>query len=181
MQTVIALVGKIGSGKDEAATYLSKKLGWPVFKISDPLKQELKRQGREVNRENLATLGTTWSRQKGDDYLVRLALKKYRGNLILSGPRQLGQIEYLKNHTKLILVAIDASDQTRFERVCARGTVKEAQDLDAFIKEEIENDASDGANQVIECIAQASYRATNSASLAKLHRELDKIVKLENL
>ena len=176
MQTVIAIVGKIGAGKDEAAAYLSKKLGWPVFKISDPLKEKLRRQGKEINRENLANLGTEWSREKGDDYLARLAIEKNPGDIILSGPRQLGQIEYLKNHTKLILVAIDASDQIRFERVTARNSVKEAKNLDAFIKEEIENDASDGANQVIKCIDQAHCTVDNSSSLEEMYKGLDKII-----
>lgn len=177
MQTVIAIVGKIGAGKDEAATYLSKKHGWPIFKISDPLKEELKRQGREVNRENLAKLGDKWSREKGDDYLARHIIEVHKEHLILSGPRQLGQIKYLQKHTKLILVAITADDKVRFERVTARNSVNEAKNLDDFIREEIVNDASDGANQVIKCIDRADCKIDNSSSLENMYKKLDKIIK----
>jgi len=176
MQTVIAIVGKIGAGKDEAAIYLSKKFSWPVFKISDPLKEELKRQGQEINRENLAKLGTKWSREKGDSYLARLALKKHQGNIILSGPRQLGQIKYLQKHTKLIIVAITADDKIRFERVIARKSVKEAKDLDRFIREEMANDASNGANQVIKCIDGAHCLIDNNSTLEDMYKKLDKII-----
>lgn len=173
---VIAIVGKIGAGKDEAATYLSKKLGWPVFKMSDPLKNELKRQKKEINRKNLADLGTKWSREKGDDYLARLALQSHKGNLIISGPRQLGQIKYLNKKTDLTIVAISADDKIRFERVISRKSVKEASSLQDFIKEELKNDASDGANQVIKCIDQAHCTIDNSSTLKEMYDKLDKIL-----
>jgi len=82
----------------------------------------------------------------------------------------------LKNHTKLILVAISADDKIRFERVTARGSVKEAGNLESFIKEELENDASDGANQVIKCIDQAHCTIDNSSSLEKMYEGLDKLI-----
>lgn len=175
MRKVIVIVGKIGAGKDEAATYLSAKLGWPVFKISEPLKDELKRQGKEINRANLAELGTKWSGEKGDDYLARLALKKYKGNIIISGPRQLGQIEYLRKNSDPTIVAITADDKTRFARVTARNSVREAGSLENFIKEELANDASCGANQVIKCIDQAHCAVDNSSTLEEMYRKLDKV------
>ena len=176
MRKVIAIVGKIGAGKDEAATYLSEKLGWPVFKISEPLKEELKRQGEQVNRANLAKLGTKWATEKGDDHLARLALQKHKGNIIISGPRQLGQIEYLRKNSDLTIVAITAADKTRFARVTTRNSVKEAGNLNDFIKEELANDASDGANQVIRCIDQAHCRVDNSSTLEKMYQKLDKVI-----
>jgi len=181
MQTVIAIVGKIGAGKDEAAEYLSKKLNWPVFKVSQPLKDELKRQGKEINRENLAKLGTEWSKKKGDDYLARLALKKHKGNLIICGPRQLGQINFLRQNSNLIILAINARDNIRFKRVIKRNSVKEAKNLQKFIEEEIKNDASDGANQVVKCIKLANIAVENNGSLDNLHRNLDKAIKKINL
>lgn len=176
MRTVIAIVGKIGAGKDEAAEYLSKKLNWPVFKVSQPLKDELKRQGKEINRENLAKLGTEWSKKKGDDYLARLALKQYKGNLIICGPRQLGQIDFLRQNSNLTILAISARDSIRFKRVIKRNSVREAKNLQKFIEEEIKNDASDGANQIIKCIDLADLTINNNGSLDKLHRSLDKII-----
>lgn len=176
MQTVIAIVGKIGAGKDEVAEYLSKKLGWPIFKISDPLKDELKRQGKEINRENLASLGNQWATQKSDDHIARLALEKHKGNLIISGPRQLGQIEYLKNHSNFTMIEITADDKIRFERVTARASVKEAKNLESFIKEELKNDAAPGKKvQILECIKLADYRIPNNSTLKDLYAKLDKI------
>lgn len=176
MRKVIAVVGKIGAGKDEAAAYLSKKLGWPVFKISDPLKQELKRLGKEINRENLAQLGTKWSQERGDDYLARIVFENHNGNLIFSGPRQLGQLNYLKKNSDLKIIAITADDKLRFERVTSRNSVKEAKTFNDFIKDEIDNDASDGANQVIKWIDNAHCTIQNNDSLDNMYRELDKII-----
>lgn len=178
---VIGIVGKIGSGKDEAAKYLSSALGWPIFQISAPLKEEVKRRGLDLNRENLQKIGIEVAEKKGDDYLARLALASFKQNGIVSGPRQLGQMDYFKKNSRFILIFVDAPDQIRFERVTKRATVNEARSLREFVSDEIERDTTGNVVRLNECIQMASYKIMNDSTLEQLKSELDKIIEKENL
>lgn len=180
-KTVIGIVGRIGAGKDEAAKYLSEKLGWPIFQISAPLKNEVKQRGQELNRENIQKMGVEFAKKHGDDYLARLALKSFGENGIVSGPRQLGQIRHFQDNSRFILVFIDADDQIRYKRVVSRATVKEAKTLREFIDDEREKDVLGPVQRLEDCISMANYKVTNNFTLEELKRDLDKIIRDEKL
>lgn len=181
MRTVIAIVGKIGVGKDEAAKYLSTKLNWPIFQISSPLKEEVKKRGLELNRENIQKIGIEFAQKYGDDYIARLALESCDKNLVVSGPRQLGQIEYFKKNSRFIMIHINADDQLRFQRVTDRKSVSEATTLKSFIRDEREKDVSGPVQRVEDCIKLADWEVTNNATLDKLFGQLDEIIAKEEL
>lgn len=182
MRKVVAFVGRIGAGKDEAANYLSERLGWPVFKISQPLKDELKKLGKEIDRENLAHLGNDWSKRYGDHYLAQLALEQNSENFIASGPRQLGQMEYFRKNCDFYLVEVQTDDEKRFQRAQNRSEeLKEAHNLEMFLKDEIEKDASDGAQQVLKCIEMADHHISNNGTIEDLHREIDSLIDILKL
>jgi len=181
MRKIIAIVGKIGVGKDEAAKYLSTKLNWPIFQISAPLKDEVKKRGLELNRENIQKIGVEFAQNYGDDYIARLALKSCDKNLIVSGPRQLGQISFFKKNTQFVMINITAKDRLRFERVRKRNSVNEASTLEEFIKDEIKKDSSGPVQRVEDCIKLADYRVDNESTLEKLFKKLDKILEKEGI
>jgi len=180
-KVIIGIVGRIGAGKDEAAKYLSKKLGWPIFQISAPLKIEVKKRGLELNRENIQKMGVEFAKKHGDDYLARLALESFRENGIVSGPRQLGQIRYFKENSRFILIFVDADDQIRYRRVVSRATVKEAKTLHEFIDDEREKDALGPVQRLEDCIEMADYKIANNSTLKALEDGLDKVVRDEKL
>lgn len=181
MRRVIAIVGKIGVGKDEAAKYLSTKLNWPIFQISSPLKDEVKKRGLELNRENIQKIGVEFAQKYGDDHIARLALKSSKENLVVSGPRQLGQIDYFKKNSQFIMINITASDNLRFNRVKKRNSVSEAETLEDFIKDEIEKDSSGPVQRVEDCIKMADYTVHNESSLEQLFKNLDKVIEKEGI
>lgn len=180
-RTIIAITGPIGAGKDEAAKYLADTLGWPIFQISAPLKEEVKRRRLELNRENIQKIGVEFAKTHGDDYLARLALESFDQNGIVSGPRQIGQIKFLRENSRLIFIKILADDKVRYERVLSRGTVKEAPTLETFVQDEKEKDCLGDVQKLDDCMALADYSVENNSILPALHRQLDEILQKENL
>lgn len=175
------MVGRIGAGKDEAAKYLSKRLDWPIFQISAPLKEEVKKRNIELSRENIQRVGVEFAQKYGDGYLAELAIKSFEENGIVSGPRQLGQIQYFKNNCRFILIFVDADDEIRFSRVQSRNSVKEAHTLERFIKDEQEKDVLGPVQRLEDCIELADYKVTNNTSLDKLANQLEKVIETERL
>ena len=54
---VLILLGKARSGKDTIADFLVKEFGFRKFVFSSVLEEELKKQGKEITKKNMALLG----------------------------------------------------------------------------------------------------------------------------
>lgn len=175
MKKVIGIIGPVGAGKDTAGDYIAERLGIPSYQISSPLKAILAERGLKLTRENLVALGTEIASQKGEAYLAEYIIDRAPESLIITGIRQLGQITYLRAHTDLTLIAIDASPQIRYDRVKNSHTVIEAEDLDMFINHELQENSAPNVQRLFECMALADHRITNEGSIEDLHTSLDRI------
>ncbi len=181
MKTVIGIIGTIASGKDYAARYLGRKLQAPVYEISGALK-ELAREGKvDLTRESLVEFGTKVAEDFGDDYLVKVLLRKITRVGIISGMRQLGQIRYLKRYARLILVAVDAKPDVRFDRAQARGRLGEAKTVEEMIRNEERENSGSHIQRLFECMKLADYRIENNTTLRALEAKLDKIAQKEQV
>ncbi|MBI2338979.1 MAG: AAA family ATPase, partial [Deltaproteobacteria bacterium] len=66
---IIGLTGKNGSGKGEVAKLLTSS-GFIYYSLSDVLRDELKKQGKEVTRENLIEIGNRLRTEGGPSVLA---------------------------------------------------------------------------------------------------------------
>jgi dephospho-CoA kinase len=175
MKKVIGLIGPIASGKDTAAEYISKKLNIPRFEISQPIKEIAKERGITLDRWNLVNLGNELSKEKGDGYLAEILLDKSPKISIITGMRQLGQIDYLRKNSKFSLILINAKPKIRFQRANARKKPGESQTLNQFIEEEIKQNTG-GANKLFECIKLADHKIENNSSQEELFKKIDALL-----
>ena len=173
---VIGIIGSIRSGKDEAGEYIASKLGVPIYQISSPLKQICAETGVEPTRENLVALGTRLAKERGDGYLAEYILEHMPDFAVITGMRQLGQIAVLKSSSKLTLVAIDATPETRFERGQIDKKNGEATTLEEFIARELAENSPPNAQRLFECMKLADYHVENEGSIEELHNKLDEIL-----
>lgn len=176
MKEVIGVIGTIGAGKDEAGNYIAQKLGIPVFQISSPLKQICAETGVEPTRENLIALGTKLASDHHDGYLAEYILERMPERAVITGMRQLGQIEALQAAAKLALLSVDADPSIRFERVQKSKKLGEAATLTEFIERERMENSSPNAQRLFECMKLAQYHVLNEGSLDELYSQLDGII-----
>lgn len=176
MKKIIGIIGPVAAGKDTAAEYLAGKWNIPIFEISAHLKELARSRGIEVNRKNLIELGRELDKGRGHAHLAEKIINKLsevRINLaIITGMRQLAQIEYLREYSNLLLIAVDASHEVRFERATARGKFGEGETLEQFIANEQEEN-SGPVQQLFECMKLADCHIVNSGNLQILERSLD--------
>lgn len=173
---VIGIIGTIGAGKDTAGDYIVDKLGIPSFQISSPLKEICQERGIEPSRENLIALGTKLAATHGDGYLAHYILEYAPERVVITGMRQLGQIEALKNMSKLKLVAVDATPEIRFSRALDNGKLGEASTLKEFIAREIAENSPPNAQRLFKCMKLADYHLINNGTLEEFYKKLDKII-----
>ncbi|MFC1687763.1 AAA family ATPase [Patescibacteria group bacterium] len=178
MKTVIGIIGPIASGKDTAAAYIAKKIGCPIVEVSGYLKELAVKKGVKVNRQNLVDFGTRIVRDYGHDYIPKMLLGRINENGIVTGMRQTSQIEYLRAHSKLVLISIDANPEIRFKRAQIRHRLGEATTLDEFIKFEQEENSGDHVQRLFECMKMADYHIINNEKEKELYSKLDCILGL---
>ena len=118
---IIGIIGTIGSGKDTVAEYISIKLKIPSFQISQPLRDIAKDNNIEPTRENLINIGSALIKENGPNFFAELVLDKIDSNIgIITGIRVLGVIDYLRENSNFVLLALQSDPQIRFERSIIR-------------------------------------------------------------
>lgn len=180
MKTIIGIIGPLASGKDTAAEYTAKRLGFPIFNISDVLKDIAKQKGIDPKRENLILL-SRGLQLLGDDYLAKTLFSKMRSSGIILGMRQLAQISFLRNKSRLILISIDASPKIRFERMRKRAKYGDPESFEDFTELEKMESSKENAQKLLECMKLADYSFINDKKHEDLYNFLDDILEKERL
>ncbi len=176
MKTVVGIIGPIASGKDTVADYISKKLGMPVLQTSSVLREIARQRNIPETRKDLILLSRELAAERGRDYLVKALLEKTKGDCIITGMREIGQIEYLKKNSKFILISVSADVKIRFGRLKSRQHIDEGKTFEEFLANEKEEDSSNNVQRLSECMKMADYKIENNSDLDSLFRKVDGIL-----
>jgi dephospho-CoA kinase len=173
---LIGLTGTNSSGKGEVASFFEKK-GYAYFSLSDLIREELRKIGKEATRDNLIKMGNELREKGGHDILARLVMKKVKDKSVIDSIRNPKEVEYLRAQKSFILLAVDAPAELRYERAKKRGREESASTLEEFIKKEAEEmtDLEKG-QQLHNCMKMADFLVINDGSLKDLHRRLEELL-----
>jgi dCMP deaminase len=176
---IIGLTGTNGSGKTEVSAYL-KSRGFGLHSLSDEIRAEIRRSGKEITREALIEVGNELREKFGPGILAeRILLKLEKDhNYVIDSIRNPYEVEVLKRRKDFILLAVDASEAIRFERTRKRGRENAAQTLEQFIgeeKRELES-ANPASQQLRATRRKADIVIKNDGTLEELHRQLDELL-----
>ncbi len=172
----IGLTGTNGSGKGAAAEYFISK-GYAFHSLSDVIREELKKDGVELTRDNLIRKGNELRAASGADFLARQVMEKVEGKAVIDSIRNPEEVRFLKDKKNFILLAIDADVELRYERVKKRGRDESAVTLQEFIKKEDEEKTTNPMQQQLHtCLEMADFTVLNEGSLEDLYHKLEKFL-----
>lgn len=122
---IVCLTGMPGAGKSTVASFLREK-GFATVTMGDAVREEAKRQGLEPSDSNLGRLMLKLREDLGQGAVAHLVLRKLErdgnsGNVIIDGIRSIPEVEVLKKVGHVKLLAIHASQDTRFKHLVDRG------------------------------------------------------------
>jgi dephospho-CoA kinase len=122
---LIGISGTNGSGKDTLGKMLAERHGWLFVSITDILRDELKKRGLPIERDNLRNLSAEWRRQSGLGVLIDKANEllesrngKYKG-LAIASLRNPGEADRVRQLGGKV-VWLDADPKMRYQRNMAR-------------------------------------------------------------
>jgi dephospho-CoA kinase len=185
---VIGITGTLGSGKGTVSDFLHQK-GYKIYVFSDVIKKELRKEGREITRENMQDKGN----ELREEFGANIIAKKIAENIIsdsaelaiADGARNPEEIIYLKNHFKnYFTIGVTASADTRFKLIKSRNKSFDRMDREVFDKLERrgrgEGETKSG-QQEERCLELADYIIENEGTVEELEAKVRKVLaRLDN-
>jgi len=136
---IVCLTGMPGAGKSSVACFLKEK-GFMVVTMGDVIREEAKRQGLEPTDVNLGKMMLNLRQDLGPGAVGQIVLQKLArdddndnsSNVVVDGIRSVAEVEVLKKVGHVRLLAIHASQDTRFRHLMERGRADAPSDSDEF-------------------------------------------------
>ncbi|RLF35805.1 MAG: dephospho-CoA kinase [Thermoplasmata archaeon] len=176
---VIAFTGMPCSGKTEAVK-VAKKMGIPIVRMGDAVWKEVKNRGLELNDKSVGFIADKMRKEHGNDIWARRTLEEIRSLkkkdcIIIDGIRNVEEVDVLKKELggDFILIAIDASPETRWRRAQRRGRKDDSKNL----KDILERDRRELRWGLGAVIASADIVISNEGSIRGFRQNVEEILK----
>ncbi len=175
-KTVLVIVGMPGAGKSLASKVASRR-GMPVFVSGDIIRAEAKRLGFRLNKQNLGKLMLKIRKEEGMGAVAKrlkpLIEKREESHVVYEGARNIEEVDELARNYKVVIVAVHASQSTRFERLLKRRRGDRPGGLADF-SERDKRELGVGVGKVI---ALADRMVENEGSKEDLRRRMRRLLK----
>ena len=174
---IIGFTGRIAAGKETIKEFLVNK-GFKYFQTSDILKGILIERGMEINRSNMQDLGDELRNKDGPGVLMKMFLENIDKNedYIIDSLRNPKEAEFLRGSgIKFYLIAVDAPQKLRYERIKSRGKTSDPMIWEDFLKIDERDYGEDDENgqQVGKCMEIADIIIVNDGDIEKSMKEIE--------
>jgi len=170
----LGLVGSNGAGKSSVCDYL-QTLGFQRFSLSDIVRNEAKKLGLELIRENLIATGTRLKQEHGSDYLAHacfLEAPKHQPT-VFDSIRHPSEAAYLTQQG-VVLMGIDAPVESRYERIKLRSHATDFVDFETFKRlDDHERQGLSSGQNINETFSYCKKMLNNTGTLNDLFLQID--------
>ncbi len=176
---IIGLVGKNGAGKGEVARFL-QEIGFEYYSLSDAIRMELKKRGREVTRKNLTELANELRAGEGAGVLgQRIAtILELHQNYVVDSIRHPAEVEAFRHLEHFFLLSVDADPKIRFERLKTRAREQDPITYEDFLVQEAKEAKGEKTSdqQINKTIELANAYLENNGTLEEVRGKVRSIV-----
>lgn len=177
---VICIVGPIAAGKGTVVKILEEK-GYIPYSFSDRIKEELKKRGMEISRFTLNQISNEMRTSTGDDVWARRNAEAIdqdpHGKIVVDGARNPQEIKFLQEKYGAKVLGVTADQETRYERLKARGLVNENLSFEQFkdLDNRELNQTDEHAQQVNACLKLADNTIDNNGTIEELTTKINQL------
>lgn len=179
---LIGITGTNGSGKGTVVDYLVGKKGFKHYAARDFLTAEIKRRGMEVDRTTMRLVANDLRATHRPSYVIEelyaQAVNEKCEQTVIESVRNIGEAEFLKEQGAF-LIAVDADQKLRYERVQARRSSTDQVDFDTFVEHEERemNPVGPHDMDIRGVMKLADVTILNGGTLEVLHAQIEEVLK----
>ncbi|MBI2233060.1 MAG: AAA family ATPase [Candidatus Aenigmarchaeota archaeon] len=176
LESIIAITGLIGSGKNEAADYIAKNYSYVIFDYADLIREMMRKEGIEPTRINIQN----YRLKHGNNFLAEAIVEKIQNSsherVLLTPIRRPEDYEMPKKAfgASIIMIHIDADEQIRFERLKSRRSARDPKTPKEFKEQEKRELEIFNFKKTFK---YANYTIENNGTLEELHKKLNSLMK----
>ena len=176
---IIGLTGSLGAGKSVVAELLKEK-DFSHYSVRDFLVKELKARNILINRASMVLLANELREKNSPDYIVEQLYEKAikeNKDAVIESIRTLGEVESLRKKESFFLIAVDADQKIRYERIFKRQNETDNITFEKFIEDEAREMNSNNPNKgnIRKCIELSDFKLTNNGSIEELNKKLEDV------
>jgi dephospho-CoA kinase len=177
---LIAIVGMSGTGKSEAARYLSLRYRLSSFYMGGVVLGEVERRGLACSPKNERKVREQLRRRLGMAAIAKLALPHLReffkseGQVLLDGLYSAEELTYLRSHSReftVVLIALHSDMALRYKRLKTR-IVRPLTAAEVDLRDQAELQKLNKAAPIV----LADFHICNNGTTRSLHRALRTIM-----
>lgn len=133
---VVGLAGMPGSGKSVVVN-VAKTYGYGVVVMGDIVRNEARKRGLQPNPENHGKIMLELRQKEGNSVIANRCVSRIKDakehKVIVDGIRSLGEVEEFRKHfSRLALIAVHSSPETRFKRLYHRQRSDDPKNFEIF-------------------------------------------------
>ena len=174
---ILGVTGNYASGKDTVANILIKAR-FNHISFSDILREELKKEEKEITRDDLINGGNKLREKYGANILAKKALEQAKeGDYVFTSIRTPAEVELLKIEKDFILINVTASDEVRLKRIIERNREKDPKTIEELkTKEARENTDNPNSQQLNKVAEIATKTIVNDSTLKELKKKVKELL-----
>ncbi len=175
---IVFTTGLPGAGKGVFAQVASE-MGIPVVVMGDAVRKEAKKRGIEITPQNLRRLARELRNEEGPLAIAKRVeeevykLLEENCIVLVDGARSLDEVNYFRKVGEVIIIAIEAPIETRFERIKKRGRPDDPTKIDDLIQ----RDRVESEIGVEDLIKNADIILMNVGSLEEYKEKIKRLLR----
>jgi len=178
---VIGITGTLGAGKGTVVKYLLEHKGFKHLSARALFQELMEKEGMEINRDTMVAFANSLRAKHGGDYVFRELFKRAEAlgtDVVIESLRTVGEAKALKENDNAYLLAVDADQKLRYERIHGRGSPLDHVTFEKFLEQEnTEMHSSDEHKQNIAAVmTMADYTIYNDNDTEALFEEVEKFL-----
>lgn len=173
---IIGITGTLGAGKGTIVDFLVEERHFTHYSVRAFLLEEIRKRGMPENRDSMFTLANELRAQHGSSYVtdqLYLQAAESGHNCVIESIRTPGEVESLRKSGNFTLLAVDADQRLRYDRIRLRESETDQVSFETFRENELrEMTTADPTRQNLQrCIEMADFILLNNGTKEELLRK----------
>jgi dephospho-CoA kinase len=178
---IVGITGTLGAGKGTIVECLTSRHGFHHYPVRGYLTEIIRSRGLPVDRDTMVSVANELRALHSPSYLVEQLYAQAAAageDCVIESIRTPGEVRALRERGGFVLLAVDASQETRYERIRRRSSSTDNVSFQRFAADEAREMGSSDPNHqnIARCIELADYQLKNDGTVDELFLAVEGIL-----